>query len=532
MGFALIWAEGLAVALFSLALATAWTARGRLARALWIAVVYLLFFGAAAALVVATFEVHRVYGALVRTTWFSYSLSWLVAFTVISVLLLRRGMRRPEPGLARAAASWPRRNLWLGFGGAMLALGFTFWNMDLAARADLAIARQEAGAVLLAMTPPPVAESENAALVYAEATKDLDEPIRNPWQDAVSRGIDKEQADWKDPYVVELVKKHEDALALLRKAAAMPRCSFDNQRSLDVRFLVSDHPEARKLRQGAMLLAVHARVKATQGDVAGAFEDVAAILGMIRQTADFSLFWSREAIAWRTLEDVLRLAPPGKGPLPALAIPELIPLVRKTREEHAIIGMVGPAAASQPSLVVEEVRRKDGPLAAFVMEAAVMPSRVVLMPDEVAAMRKLFEYYHQAPRSPHAETPKDWADLRNSVETDPTSIFSAIYIKPKQKQLAAEGARLAALRQTARTGLAAAAYQRTHGRYPDRLEQLVPEFLPAMPVDPRDGQPLRIKRFPDLVVIYAPQDENWTLRRPEGPGPIFRLYPSTPPGMP
>src|SRR5205823_854454 len=121
--------------------------------------------------------------------------------------LMWSGLRRPGAGLARRASAWPRRRLWLGFGGAGLALGFTVWNVDLSVRADLAIARQEAGAVLLAMTPPPVSDSENAAQVYAEATKDLGEPTPIPqaWADAARRGLDvAESVDWKDPYVVGL----------------------------------------------------------------------------------------------------------------------------------------------------------------------------------------------------------------------------------------------------------------------------------------------------------------------------------------
>ena len=149
-------------------------------------------------------------------------------------------------------------------------------------------------------------------------------------------------------------------------------------------------------------------------------------------------------------------------------------------------------------------------------------------------MRQLLEEYKKSPRSSRDETPKDWADLRQSVETEPTGIYSNIYIKPKHQILLAQGSALAALRQTARTGLAAAAHQRKHGRYPERLEQLVPEFLSAMPVDPRDGQPLRIKHFPDVIVVYGPQDgaavEGGELRDTDSrlPRAIFRLYPPAP----
>src|SRR5262249_42487474 len=199
------------------------------------------------------------------------------------------GGRGPGAGVAGPGAGWPRGKLWLGLGGAVLAFGFTCWNMDLAARAELAIARQEAGAFLLALAPPPVAESENAARVYAEATKNLDVPIRKPWQDAAYRGLDaREHADWKDRYVVGWVKKHEGALALLRQAAAMPRCNLERQRSFLDAITDSGLQVSRFPRGAATLLAVDARVKATQGNLERAFADVAAMLGVVRHVSGHS----------------------------------------------------------------------------------------------------------------------------------------------------------------------------------------------------------------------------------------------------
>src|SRR5262249_47507574 len=156
--------------------------------------------------------------------------------------------------------------------------------------------------------------------------------------------------------------------------------------------------------RGGLLLAVDARVKAAEGNLKRAFEDVAAILGIVRHvSAEFGLVWGWEFMAWRTLEDVLRLAPPGKEPLPPLDVPELPSLVRKVREEHALLGMVLPAAASQPSVVIDEERKRSGPWAALVFEAAVVPTRVFLIPDDIAVMHKLFEEYQKSPRSARDE---------------------------------------------------------------------------------------------------------------------------------
>src|SRR5262245_1477012 len=99
MGIALIWLEGLAVALFGLALATAWAARGRIVRAIWLAFVFLLFLAPSLFLTYATFNGYENNGPLLRTTWIPFTLSWSVAFVFLCLFLMWSGFRRPAPGL-------------------------------------------------------------------------------------------------------------------------------------------------------------------------------------------------------------------------------------------------------------------------------------------------------------------------------------------------------------------------------------------------------------------------------------------------
>src|SRR5262245_4600071 len=136
MGVALIWVEGLAVALFTLALAIAWAARGTVFRWLWAAVVYLVFFGASGFLSYATFNGYSNHGPLLRSTWVTYTTAWLTTFAFLGGFIMWTGFRRQGAGLGRPASTWPRRGLWLGFAGSVLAFGFTVWNIDLSARAD------------------------------------------------------------------------------------------------------------------------------------------------------------------------------------------------------------------------------------------------------------------------------------------------------------------------------------------------------------------------------------------------------------
>jgi hypothetical protein len=51
--------------------------------------------------------------------------------------------------------------------------------------------------------------------------------------------------------------------------------------------------------------------------------------------------------------------------------------------------------------------------------------------------------------------------------------------------------------------LAVERFRKTHGRWPDNLAVLVPEFLGELPVDPYNGLPLKFRRLADGVVIYS-----------------------------
>ena len=78
------------------------------------------------------------------------------------------------------------------------------------------------------------------------------------------------------------------------------------------------------------------------------------------------------------------------------------------------------------------------------------------------------------------------------------------------------------LRCTA-TGLALERFRRTHnGAYPDSLQALVPGFMPAVPIDPFDGRPLRYVRRATGYVVYSigadRADNGGTIPVAGGPG--------------
>lgn len=51
--------------------------------------------------------------------------------------------------------------------------------------------------------------------------------------------------------------------------------------------------------------------------------------------------------------------------------------------------------------------------------------------------------------------------------------------------------------------LASERFRLAHGSWPDSISGLVPEFLSETPIDPFDGQPLRLRHLKDSLVIYS-----------------------------
>jgi hypothetical protein len=54
-----------------------------------------------------------------------------------------------------------------------------------------------------------------------------------------------------------------------------------------------------------------------------------------------------------------------------------------------------------------------------------------------------------------------------------------------------------------RTGIAVERYRNARGGIPEKLSDLVPAYLPAVPLDPWDGKPLRYKKLDKGYVIYS-----------------------------
>jgi hypothetical protein len=91
------------------------------------------------------------------------------------------------------------------------------------------------------------------------------------------------------------------------------------------------------------------------------------------------------------------------------------------------------------------------------------------------------------------------AELRRQIEKAPLVrlLFPAL-----EKVSEAARRKLAHVRCMIVT-LAVERYRQKHGTWPETLNQLVPEMIPEVPLDPFDGEPLRYIRLEDGVIIYS-----------------------------
>ena len=75
-----------------------------------------------------------------------------------------------------------------------------------------------------------------------------------------------------------------------------------------------------------------------------------------------------------------------------------------------------------------------------------------------------------------------------------------------------------ALNSLARVAVACTEYQRVKKEYPKRLDALVPEYLPRIPVDPFSGEPLYMKSVGNgMVLCSVGEDCSATIRVPSNP---------------
>jgi hypothetical protein len=228
----------------------------------------------------------------------------------------------------------------------MVLFTISLSNMDLAVKIQMEEARAEASAILKAMTPPPIADKDNAAPLYEEAFAALTPLERLPsrWRGRMANWNQKEwqssgywnkwefpdrladQFDFRDKEWKALLDSQAKGLDLLRKAASKPGCQFPQSDPLAFFDGTGRRYDANSyFAQAAQLLSLDARVQAAAGDTQTAVDDIVALLGIARHMSDGDV----EKKGWVTLAAVLQLTAPSSRDLSRLRQVEATPYLRE-----------------------------------------------------------------------------------------------------------------------------------------------------------------------------------------------------------
>lgn len=103
---------------------------------------------------------------------------------------------------------------------------------------------------------------------------------------------------------------------------------------------------------------------------------------------------------------------------------------------------------------------------------------------------------------PYREVRDEWLKWNEVAEGEPHGLLTGLFL-PAARNLASVLPEADARACLSDLALAAAAYRAKNGRYPDRPEDLVPDFVPAVPIDPCDGRPLRMRAVGEELLLYS-----------------------------
>jgi hypothetical protein len=506
MNFALLWTDGLIVALLWVAAVAAFV--GRIRRR-WVRGLLTTIILGPPLFLLGTFvwaAATMRFAARIEPDWFNYSVSLLVAFLIGASWILRRG-RRGMPGFASEAATWQRTPLMLALAGALAVGVMTLLNMDLAIRARCAIQSLEVNSIYLATLPAITSDAQNAAPIYEKAMARLrdaqkeEEEIQNP-----PTG-NRDTFDPAEPATIAFLREQAGTIAMLRQAAALPGCRFDRDLgNPDIALML---PTLNEVRNGANVLALHAREEIVHGNISSAMVDGGAILRMGRHFGERPLMISAlvgigiDALGNKTVEQALS-GVTNQNELAGLRLEELSSLGRMFQqalrgEERYGLTILGNMPGGQMMMVKGKI--------AAVQDTRILSSGAglngaffrVFFVDSDAYM-KLMEHLQELAIQPYYRVRDDLTDDQGIKYG--RGLFTSMMVASLSRVFESV-ARVEAGDECMRTAVAMTRFRLDHGKLPAGLSELVPDYLDGVPMDPFDGHPIRLVIKGDKWIIYS-----------------------------
>ncbi|GDX96098.1 hypothetical protein LBMAG47_17620 [Planctomycetia bacterium] len=452
--------------------------------------------------------------------WFAPTLAAALAVVVGGVWIVRTGL---APQAAPTAGGWPLVRLVTLLVLAKVAAAATLLFIDESVRADVRMARIEAAQIMQSVAPPQPLLDDDAAPLYLQAlaSLDADDVLTGPESPLSSAPP---RVDVTSAAVTDLLARHAGTLDVLRRAADRPGCRFVRDWSRpSLAMILAD---VAWVRQAARLLAIDARRRAADGDMAAALADVVRLRRMAMHVAAEPFLISGligAAVDTWNLETLVAILPAvTAADAAAAAEPAIDDLVRGpvSFQRHIIgeeaFGLAGIASLADGSLADDENLQVGPPPrgALILFRCFSLPNDLAMYKSCMRQSRALLERADM-PRSTFRELDREATTIGNEFMASRKSVLvgmigPAIHAIPIHAILKAQTSNRARHR-AAEMILAATRARLKTGSLPESADSLVPEFLIALPADPyRDQGPLtvRIDAAGWLVYSVGPDGED------------------------
>lgn len=356
---------------------------------------------------------------------------------------------------------------------------------------------------------PFVADDENAALVVLTA-RGLQPRMPDMSDEALQLERDLAALPPGRRLTPEMIKafrsdraKFEPVLKAAAPLVNMPRGRYPTTWKPMIYGIVLTSPEARPV---ADLLFRDAILRAEDGDIAGALDGCLAIYNVARSVGDEPLLMSQlvrvgcRQQAIRALERTLAQGEASEA--------HLVHLQKELADDLGhnglLIALRGDRAATDNGM--EAVQNGQTTLRQLVglkdQGIAGLTERIREgSPGYQRACLLLFNnQYVEIAKLPAHEQAAKLKELADLLEQQPAAVRLLV---PAIKTIGTSFHNHDAELRCAVTALAVERYRLKHGNWPATLDELAPDFLPSVPLDPFNGHPLRYRRTEDGVIIYS-----------------------------
>lgn len=310
----------------------------------------------------------------------------------------------------------------------------------------------------------------------------------------------------------EHLEKNREAIQLLQKAAAMDKCRYNVDLKMGFYALL---PHLSPIREGARLLSLESLMEMEKGNCDKAVEAAVSGLKVPRSLKDepylisYLVMIACESIALSNIEWIIN-----RGSLSDSQLSELSKCIIES-EKNCVNSL-------EIALAGERVSWTNTPLENFFDN--VYGSSTSSTPENLLA-RFFYSFYSisgldtlnkikyadrmgelmEISKRPYNKSKLDTFETR--ISKLPMFYFLVKMGFPSLTAVVTKKTNVEMSRQTTLAGLAVERYRLKHGKLPESLSELVPEFLPSVPIDPFNGNQLIYKKGEVLLEKLLPGED-------------------------